>query len=88
MTTSSRENTSSTDLGRINSLARRYLTGRDPLGLDEVAEALELCLNGEEERRVIWWWNEGIRDYAESEDHIAELNQLLLNRRAELYPKN
>lgn len=82
------ENISSTDLSLVNSLARRYLTGHDPLGLDKVAESLELCLNEEEERRVIWWWNEGIRDYAESEDHIAELNQLLLNRRAELYPKN
>lgn len=88
MTTSSRENISSTDLGRINSLARRYLTGRDPLGLDKAAEYLALCLNEEEERRVIWWWNEGIRDYAKGEAHIAELNQLLLNRRAELYPKN
>lgn len=82
------ENISSTDLSLVNSLARRYLTGRDPLGLDKVAEYLALCLNEEEERRVIWWWNEGIRDYAESEDHIAELNRLLLNRRAELYPKN
>lgn len=88
MTTSSRENISSTDLGRINSLARRYLTGRDPLGLDKAAEYLALCLNGEEERRVIWWWNEGIRDYARSEEHIAELTRRLLDRRAELYPQN
>lgn len=82
------ENISSTDLSLLNSLARRYLTGRDPLGLDKVAEYLALCLNEEEERRVIWWWNEGIRDYAESEDHIAELNRRLFARRAELYPKN
>ncbi len=82
------ENSSCTELSLVNNLARRYLTGRDPLGLDKAAEYLALCLNEEEERRVIWWWNEGIRDYAESEYHIAELNQLLLNRRAELYPKN
>lgn len=88
MTTDSRENISGTDLSLVNSLARRYLTGRDPLGLDKVAEYLALCPDEEEERRVIWWWNEGIRDYAESEEHIAELNRLLLDRRAELYPKN
>lgn len=79
---------SSQDLGAVNSLARRYLTGRDPQGLDRVAEYLELCFDEEEERRVRWWWNEGVRDYAGSEERIAELNQLLLDRRAELYPKN
>lgn len=76
---------SGSDLSQINSLARRYLTGRDPQGLDKAAEYLELCLDEAEERRVRWWWNEGVRDYARSEDHIAELNQLLLDRRAELY---
>ncbi len=82
------ENISGADLGLINSLARRYLTGRDPQGLDKVAEYLELCLSEEEEARVRWWWNEGVRDYAQGEDHIRELNELLLDRRAELYPKN
>lgn len=76
------------DLSAVNSLARRYLLGRDPEGLDKVAEYLELCFDEEEERRVRWWWNEGVRDYAGSEERIAELNQLLLDRRAELYPKN
>lgn len=88
MTTNNCENISSQDLSMVNSVARRYLLGKDSLGLDKVAEYLELCLNEDEERRVIWWWNEGIRDYAESEKHIAELNQRLLHRRAELFPKD
>ena len=81
------EGLSGSDLSLINSLARRYLTGRDPQGLDRAAEYLELCLNEEEERRVRWWWNEGVRDYAGSEDRVQKLNQLLLDRREELYPK-
>lgn len=81
-------NISGADLSLVNSLARRYLTGRDPLGLDKVAEALELCLSEEEEQRILWWWNEGIRDYAEDQTQIEELNRLLLDRRAELYPQD
>lgn len=79
---------SSQDLSRVNSLARRYLTDRDPEGLDKAAEYLELCFDEEEEARVKWWWNEGVRDYAGSEERIKELNQLLLDRRAHLYPKD
>lgn len=80
------EHTSPEDLSRANSLARRYLTGRDLQGLDSAAEMLELCLSEEEEQRILWWWNEGVRDYAKDQQHIEELNQLLLDRRAALYP--
>lgn len=80
------ERVSSMDLSRVNSMARRYIARKDTAALDEAAEYLELCLNEEEESRVKWWWNEGIRDYANSEGHIKKLNQLLLDRRAELYP--
>jgi len=76
------------DIGRVNSLSRRYARGTQPDAIDEAAELLELCLSPEEEKRVLWWWNEGCRDYADSMEHLAELNAELLARRAELFPKN
>lgn len=76
------------DLGEVNSLARRYVTGREPEAIDRAAEYLELCLNEEEERRVLWWWNEGCRDYARHMDHLEELNAALPARRAELFPQD
>lgn len=76
------------DLSRVNSLARRYVTGREPDAIDKVAELLELCLSPEEERSILWWWNEGCRDYADSMKHLAELDAALPARRAELYPRS
>ena len=76
------------DLSRLNMLGRRYLNRGETTALDEAAEYLALCANEEEARQVRWWWNEGCRDYADSEEHLKELNQLLIDRSAELYPKN
>lgn len=76
------------DLSRVNSLARRYVTGREPKAIDEVAELLELCISPEEAHRILWWWNEGCRDYAKDMRHLAELDAELPARRAELYPNS
>ena len=55
--------------------------------IDEIAEALELAQSPEEEHSILWWWNEGCRDYATDMVHLDELNAALPARRAELFPK-
>lgn len=74
------------DLSEVNMLARRYANGTDPTAIDQVAEMLAACLNDAEEARIVWWWNEGARDYASDMDHLGELNTALILRRAELFP--
>ena len=76
------------DLGRVNTLSRWYTTGKNAQeSIDEIAEALELAQSPEEEHSILWWWNEGCRDYATDMVHLDELNAALPARRAELFPK-
>jgi len=78
------------DLGRVNALARWYTMGKPNAqeSIDEIAELLELTQSPEEEYSILWWWNEGCRDYCDSMEHLAELNAALPARRAELFPQS
>lgn len=78
------ESVTSRDLSRVNTWARRYLIHEEQASLEAAAEYLALCASAEETARVLWWWNEGIRDYARNEEHIRELRELLITRAKEL----
>lgn len=77
-------NVTAHDLDLVNSLARRFLVREDEGFLVQAAELYLMCVNDSERARVRWWWNEGCRDYSQGEDHLAELNQLLLDTAARL----
>lgn len=71
-------NLSNWDLQTINMLARRYTNHNEVEALNKAKEMLALCITEEEIFSVLWWWNEGCRDYAHDMKHLEELNQEIL----------
>lgn len=72
------------DLDVVNRSARLYCLKKDDSYLTVVAEYLLVCLTPDEEAQVMWWWNEGTRDYATDMGHLEDMKALLLERKVQL----
>lgn len=73
------DNLTHSDLALINRLARLYVRDGNMSALQEAQGLLAGTLNEQEHARVLWWWNEGCRDYAGSEERLAEMNAALIS---------
>lgn len=73
----------SVDFMKVNHLARLYVRDNNLEAIKQVALELATCSDSEK-NTVTWWWNEGCRDYANSEDHLKELNNDLIQFRDSL----
>lgn len=61
----------------MNHLGRLYAK-YDDLGAIECA-AMNFATSSEEDQKSqIWWWNEGVRDYAKDTQHTDEMNEALM----------
>lgn len=70
-------NVSHSDTANMNRLGRLYVRDGNIESLAEAKELFSLAVNEAERNTLRWWWNEGCRDYASSEEALAVyLNEL------------
>lgn len=61
----------------MNHLGRLFAKDNNHLAI-ECAAVNFLTSTEEIQKSLLWWWNEGIRDYARDQDHVGELNEALM----------
>lgn len=71
------------DVFSMNYLSRLYVRDNNMDALKVAAMNLATC-SDDKESSMVFWWNEGVRDYAMNENHIKELNNDLIVARDEI----
>lgn len=63
-------------LGKTYGSLKRF-SKNSSTALKEAATLYAVTLNPVERQRVMWWWVEGVRDYAWDSDHVVEMSVYL-----------